>query len=354
MKTSSLLLAAAAALAGCNPDFDPASQVDGMRVLAVRAEPPEIGPTAADGPAALTSLVLRPEWTSDPGRQTTILYLACTPVPGDPTPSPCVALASLRDPTAVLAEAARASCAAASAGDAHAPASFVGAEVCDRRGCGPVVLPGGAALPAPLLELPQGYGFDALPPGAPGRILGVEAAVLAFAIDATAEELAGTADGACPLGAAAGRLAELWSARQHVLSVKRVQIRGPEAPDPRNRNPVVAGIAAGGTALEAGAPTAVADGTIALAPILPDGAAGLVDAYTELDTSGAPLRSELEEWAYSWFSTAGELDEDHTRGADADEWKLRAGETALVAAVVRDLRGGVAWQVREVTAGAGR
>jgi hypothetical protein len=348
MTTTRLLAAGAAlALAGCNPDFDPASQVDGMRVLAVRAEPPEIGPTPAEGEAALTALVLRPEWTADPARATTIVYVACTPTPGDPTPSPCVAFASLRDPAAVVAEAARAGCTAgAPAGGARA--AFAGAEGCDRGGCRPFEV-GGATLPPPRLALPEGFGFDDLPRGAPERILGVEAAVLAFAIDAPPAELAAGADPACPLGGVATRLAELWSARPHVLSLKRVQIRGPEAPDAPNRNPAIAGIAARGTALAADAPSTIDGGTIDLAPLLPGGAAGLVDRYTELDTTGAPLEVKTEEWAFSWFSTAGELDETHTRDGELDEWQVGGGTTALVAAVVRDLRGGVAWQVREVT-----
>jgi hypothetical protein len=349
MNKPALVAAAAVALAACNPDFDPASQVDGLRVLAVQAEPPEIGPTPAEGGAALTSLVLRPDWTSDATRETTILYLACTPTPGDPTPSPCVLLASLRDPTMVLADAAQATCDAAPAAGPQ-PIAFAGAEVCDRSGCAPAVLPGGAALPAPELALPEGYGFDALPAGAPERILGVEAAVLAFALDATVEELAADA-GACPLASIATRLSELWTARQHVLSVKRVQIRGPEAPDLPNRNPAIDGIQAGSTELVADGATPVAAGVVALTPFLSAEAAALVDEYTELDVTGAPLGHEVEEWVYSWFSTAGELEDLHTRGTAQEEWTVAAGETALVAAVVRDLRGGVAWQVREVAVG---
>jgi hypothetical protein len=349
MKKTILIAAAAVALAACNPEFDPASQVDGMRVLAVRAEPPEIGPTPAQGAAALTSLVLRPEWTSDPARRTTILYLACTPMPGDPTPSPCVVLTSLRDPTVVLAGAAQASCEGAAGAGAPAQVAFAGAEVCDRGGCGPAVLPGGAALPAPELALPPGYGFDALPAGAPERILGVEAAVLAFALDATVEELSVGAAGPCPLASIATRLSELWAAREHVLAVKRVRIRGPEAPDLRNRNPAIVGIRAGGSPIAADGSTRIPAGTVALTPFLPDDAATLVDAYTELDATGAPLESKVEEWVTSWFSTAGELEELHTRGAEAEEWEVGPDATALVVAVVRDLRGGVAWEVREVT-----
>jgi hypothetical protein len=60
-----------------------------------------------------------------------------------------------------------------------------------------------------------------------------------------------------------------------------------------------------------------------------------------------PIEQKPEEWVYSWFSTAGELDELHTRGDEKDLWTV--GPTrAIVAAVVRDLRGGVDWQVRTV------
>jgi hypothetical protein len=350
MNKTTLIAAAAVALAACNPEFDPASQVDGLRVLAVRAEPPEIGPTPADGAAALTSLVLRPESTSAPATRTTILYLACTPVPGDPTPSPCVVLTSLRDPTLVLAGAAQASCDAPAVDGAPAShVAFAGAEVCDRRGCGPAVLPGGGALPTPELTLPQGYGFDALPAGAPERILGVEAVVLAFALDATVEELSAGAAGACPLGSIATRVSQLWAEREHVLGVKRVRIRGPEAPDLRNRNPAIDGILAGGSPIAADGSTRIAGGTVALTASLPEDAPALVDAYTELDATGARLGSKVEEWVTSWFSTAGELAELHTRGSEAGTWELGPDATAVVVAVVRDLRGGVAWQVREVT-----
>lgn len=353
--TKRLLVAAAGlALSACAPEFDPASEVDGLRVLAVRAEPPEIAPPPAGGGApaapdraALTSLVLRPDFASAPSRRTTILYLACTPTPGDPTPSPCLVLASLRDPTPVLADAAAASCAAPPPDGAPPAVAFAGAEECDGSGaaCAAAVLPGGLALPAPEIALPAGYAF---PDAGPERSLGVEAAVLAFALDATAGELGEDLDPGCPIASAARNLARLWPEREHVLAVKRVQIRGPDAPDAPNRNPVLDGILAGGAPLPAAAPAALAPGAIALAPLLPDDAASHVQAYTELDATGAPLEAKVEEWVFSWFSTAGELEELHTRGAEADEWRVGAGP-ALVAAVVRDLRGGVAWQVREVT-----
>lgn len=352
--TRLLLLAATATLAAaCGPDFDPASQVDKLRVLAVRAEPPEIAPPPASGApvapdrAALGALVVRGDVASDPARQTTVVYVACVPVPGDPSPSPCVALASLRDPTAALAGAAGASCAAP---DEAAPVVFAGAEVCDAAGCGPAQV-GGVTLPSPEVRLPAGYGFDALPASAPERVLGVEAAVLAFALDATPDELSG-GSGPCPAAAVAERLSALWQAREHVLAVKRVQIRGPAAVDPPNRNPGIEGIAAGGAALASGAPATLAPGTAWLTPVLPAGEAGTPEAYTKLDATGTPITTAVEEWVFSWFGTAGELDDLRTRGAEAEEWILpAAGTRARVAAVVRDVRGGVAWAVRDVVVG---
>jgi hypothetical protein len=349
------------ALAACTPDFDPASRVEKLRVLAVRAEPPEIAPVPVSGTpaapdrAALTSFVLRADFATAPGRQTTVVYLACVPTPGDPTPSPCVLLASLRDPAGVLAGVASSSCAGPPPGGT-APIAFAGVEVCGApaagswRTCGPARTSGGLSLPPPELALPGGYGFDALPPGAPERILGVQAVVLAFALDATPDELAAGA-GACPAEVFATRLAALWAERDHVLAAKRVWIRGPEAPDAPNENPAVDGIAAGGVLLDPAAPASLPRTSVALTPALPAAADALHQPYTELDSTGAPIRSSREEWVYSWFGTAGELKDLHTRDGGAEEWDLAAaaGGPAVVAAVARDLRGGVAWSWAEVT-----
>ncbi len=361
MNRASILPIALVALAACTPDFDPASRVEKLRVLAVQAEPPEIAPPPASGApaapdrAALTSFVLRADFATAPGRETTVLYLACVPAPGDPTPSPCVLFAQLSDPAAVLAAAASAACAAPAHGQA-APIAFAGVEVCQApdagspvpwKTCG-VATVRSVPLPAPELAVPAGYGFDALPPGAPERILGVQAVVLAFAIDATPDELA-TGPGACPAELVARRLAALWGEREHVLSTKRVSIRGPDAPDPPNVNPALDGVAADGAVLDPGAASGLPRGAVALAPVLP--AAADHQPYTELDATGAPIRSRVEEWIYSWFGTTGEMDDLHTRDGGVEQWDLAAaaGGPAVVAAVVRDLRGGVAWRWAEVT-----
>lgn len=347
----SALALSALALSACSPDFTPASQVDKLRVLAIKAEPPEIEPASgtavAPDRAALTAFVLRADFATDPARQTTVLYLACVPTPGDPTPTPCVLLAGLRDPTQYLAEAAQASC--AGGGSAPASVAFAGVEVCQARTCGPVTTSGGTALPSPEVAVPAGYGFDALPPGAPERILGVQAVVLAFALDATPDELTAGA-GACPVADAAARIAALWAQREHVLATKRVWIRGPEAPDPPNQNPAVAGI---GDAAQNPLRSNVSPGAVYLTPILPAGADLLHQAYTELDSTGTPIRSATEKWIYSWFSTAPELKDLHTGDGGVEEWDVAStgGSPAALAVVVRDLRGGVAWTSQDVTVG---
>jgi hypothetical protein len=212
----------------------------------------------------------------------------------------------------------------------------------------------GALLQAPEVAVPDRVddGFAALRAqgGGPELVLGVEAVVLAFALDASAGELVAAGAGAtsCVAGDLVTGLSRLWPSRDHVLSTKRIQIRGPDAPDAPNVNPAIDEIVAGATTLVAAAPTTVKAGTIPLKPVPRP---GLYQQYTELDASGVPIDTTSEEWVYSWFSTAGELDELHTRGTEPDEWTVAApagGARALVAAVVRDLRGGVAWAVREV------
>jgi len=354
MTTSRLAIAAAAlALAACSPDFDPASKLDKLRVLAIRADPPEIASAEVDPDlahtATLTSLVLRADFDAEPARTTTVVYLACVPAPGDPTPSPCVRLDPLRDPTIMLAEAAQASCDPGYATSATA-VGFAGVEVCGVGACGTAIA-AGLPLPTPEVALPDGFKFPDADPDRviPERILGVDAIVLAFALDATPDELVVGAGTTCPMGDMAARFAELWASREHVLSTKRVQIRGPEAHDLPNVNPAIDEIVAGVTTLDPAGCTTVTAGKIPLTPYLQPGADALHQAYTKLDASGVPIESTTEDWVYSWFSTAGELDELHTHGDAADDWTVSASDSpAIVAAVVRDLRGGTNWTVRRV------
>lgn len=337
------------ALAACTPDFEPASRIEKLRVLAIRAEPPEIDPDGVRT-SSLTSLVLRPELDAEPVRTTTVVHLACVPAGGETRPSACAMLGALADPAAVLDQLAAAACAGGGGGGLDlVPPVLAGVEACARGACGPATLAGGAVLPPPAVSV--GASHFAAASGTE-KILGTEATVLAFALDATPDEVAAPGAGPCPDGDLAARLAALWRTREHVLSAKRVRVRGPASPDEAaNRNPAVDGVVAGGVPLaDPGALTTLAPGDVHLAPLRPSGAAGEPETYTKLDASGLVVEAGArEEWVYSWFSTAGALDELHTRGAETNRWTgLAPGARARVAIVLRDLRGGTAWAVREV------
>ncbi len=345
--------AAALALAACSPEFDPASRIENLRVVAIRAEPPEIDPT---GTSTLTSLALRADDARGSPRTTTVVHLACVPDPRVPAQaSPCTAFATLADPAAAIADLARRTCdpGALPGGLRWAPVVLAGIEQCGSGSCGPAAS-GGAALHPPRLEVPPAFDFPDATAGAPippERILGVQAAVLAFAVDATPDELVAGVGTACPSGGVASNLEVLWRTREHVLATKRIVIRGPDSPDAPNQNPVVEGILAGATLLDPAAATPLATGELQLAPVLPEGPAGQPEVYTPRDAAGAAIETVPEEWVYSWFSTAGELEDLHTRGGDTDRWTIGTPGPAKVVVVVRDLRGGTAWAVRDVVAG---
>jgi hypothetical protein len=122
-----------------------------------------------------------------------------------------------------------------------------------------------------------------------------------------------------------------------------------DAPDAPNQNPAVAGISAGGLALDPGGATTLASGELQLAPVAPAGPAGAPELYTKRDAAGAAIETVPEEWVYSWFSTGGDLEELETRSGQLDRWTVPAATRGplRVAVVARDLRGGTAWSVRD-------
>ncbi|BDG01582.1 hypothetical protein [Anaeromyxobacter oryzae] len=360
-------LAALAALAACTPKFDPASSVRELRVLAVRAEPPEIAPPgdpSAPGTAALDTLVALPAFVVDPSPQVVVLHLACTPDPGNPTSTACVQFQTLSDPAQLLGGVDPASACAAPGTGKRGAISFGGVEACGLAGCGPVTVrrdPADPAsdvtLPAPRYLLPADFSFDAYPASAPERVLGLEADDLALAVQATPAELAplaAAADACATLAAAGARFETLWSSRPHVVSLKRIQIRGPAAPSPPNHNPAVSGITLGGAALTppGGSPARIAPGKVAdLLPVLPGDFAALRETYVRSDSSGAPIETRQEDWSFSWFATAGDIDLLHTTDpSEADAYTAPASGRVLLWSVVRDLRGGVAWTVADAEA----
>jgi hypothetical protein len=104
-----LLLVAAVALAGCDNNLPVASFIDKLRVLAVRAEPPELAPGAT---TALSVLAVEPAHPVGPTAPLSAIWLACRIPPGVATPPPCGLDGSSLDGTQLPA-----SCGAAASGE---------------------------------------------------------------------------------------------------------------------------------------------------------------------------------------------------------------------------------------------
>lgn len=365
--------AALAALAGCGPDFDPPSEVQKLRLLAVKAEPPEIGAggDVADR-AAISALVADPAQYINTTRSAMILHLACTPDPREPGGDDCTAIESLRDPEALSALLAEAAAGSDGAGTGVVGGvSLAGIESCDGRGpCVPATIGAGTAastsLPAPVYVVPPELDLAGLPEGTPARISGVQVSVLSILIAASPDELLDGGVG----GSGSGALDSFLSERENVISVKRIQIRGPEARDPPNVNPSVPGILADGAPLPADGSMAVAPGAETRLsprpPVIPVDALGqplpeeIYQRYTRLDQYGQPVGTLSEEWLYSWFGTSGSFTYDRTRADEVCTWTAPDGSQdeplppegrAYLFLVVRDARGGIDWIVREVRVG---
>jgi len=361
-------LLAAALAAGCAPDFTSPTQVTGLRILAVKAQPPELAPPtdgSAPARAVLATLVAHPAFAGDAARRATVLHLGCTPSPDPLVPSPCAVLSELASPDSLLGLADLAQACASPGLGTPGAITFAGLESCGREGCEPVRVrldPADAssavALSAPAYELPAALDLAALRPDDPIRVLGLEAVDLALALDAPPADLAPTsavADGCQALDAVAARFGELWNSRPHALALKRIRVRGPEAINLPNLNPAVAAIGLAGAPLPApGAePAPVAPSArLDLLPLLPADADSLRQTFVEVDAAGLPVRERREEWTYAWFTSAGELDDQYTRAGDEAATLIAPGSgTAVLWLVVRDLRGGVAFTAGAVRAG---
>jgi hypothetical protein len=364
-----VLLALAASLAaGCAPDFTKPMQVVGLRVLAVKAEPPELAPPAdgsAPARATLGALVAHPDFATDGARRATVLHLGCTPSADLTVPSLCTAISELASPASLLGLADLTSACTAPGLGAPGAITFSGLESCGQGGCEPVVVrldPADAAsavaLPTPAYELPAALDLSTLPAGDPIRVLGLEAVDLALAIDAPPAELAPTTavpDACHALGAMAARFSQEWGSHPNVTALKRIRVRGPDAVNAPNQNPALSGIALAGTPLPApgATPAPVTPGAkLDLLPLHPGDPDVLRETYVEVDAAGMPVRERKEEWTWAWFTSAGELEDPYTRAADeAAHLTAPSSGPAQVWLVLRDLRGGEAFTAGSLAAG---
>ena len=398
-----LSIASLVALAACGEPFDPPSRVDKLRLLAIRAEAPEIAPPVrgedgapldpqpeghAPDRTALTALVADPLQLADPAREVTVVYLGCTPEPGSVEANLCSLIETYADPTqlAALLSAGGGSC-AGGGGSGMGPigegviggVNFAGVESCDHElGCRQAeVTVGGLplALPTPTYVLPAAFELDALPAGHPQRTLGVQVTMIAIAVAASPQELvegADPADDCAFVTKVSDNLARLLEERERLTAIKRVQVRGPDNDDEVNVNPEIAGIRAAGAVLPAELPDPPPAEAIfrrgqevKLLPLLPAGPDGqplssdrLYQPFTRYDGEGKPFRDEREAWVWSWFTTGGAFERERTRAADQEQVWFTTGEDDDLAVpadgrvflygVVRDARGGIAWVRREV------
>lgn len=382
MRRRSAIVACALAL-GCGEGFLPPSYVNELRVLAVRTEPPEIAWGAEEIPSEsrISVLVADPVQLLDPTREVVVGYLSCTADPARLEFNPCTAVTTLRSPGELAAQLPKELCEGGGGDERQRnPFAFLGAERCRHaEGCEPLRVPVGdfeLPLPPPVFRLEDDLGLSALPANHPARTRGHQVVVLAFAVAATPAELVEGADTSdeCRLGTSLmSRFIQLFEERESVMALKRIQVRGPDQADEPNENPRITGILVRGVPL----PAEPADPWPEIATFArkqsiflhPRPAPAPLDeegrplhgsekqSYTRYRHDGTPLGTEVEEWRYSWFSTAGRFHEARGDTEGGIIWAAPTGDSedpvppegrVFLYLVVRDGRGGVDWVRREV------
>jgi hypothetical protein len=312
------LLAGGLALAvgGCTGELPPPSLVDRFRVLAVRAEPPEIAPGAA---AALDLLLVDP-YAPAGGRARSFLWLACATPPGT-SAAACAQFAT--DPGAALPGTAT--------GDVALPA-------CDDPA---VSLTGGGLC---LLGMDATTAF-----AAPADFLAAGDAARDVTIFVAAAAGAGDA-----ITCVAQVVEQGSVATDCQVSYKRITVSSSTTP---NRNPGLRALVMDGAELPEASVTTVGPGDHALQAEAGDGSA---EGYTDADGTAA-----TEVLLLSWYLAApgdpgstrlpGEVQLYRTELPGSDQTYTapdEAGEVLLVV-VIRDDRGGVGWLSRDLRATGG-
>jgi hypothetical protein len=311
-----LILAAALLLGGCSSDLPSASLIDKLRVLAVRAEPPEIAPGETTSLDLLAVEPIVPQLDGGAPQPLTAVWLACPLPAGTLTVEPCLAGSGV---------------------------SVVGTDLTAKY-TAPAGLLGGAASTEILLTV------------------------------AVADTAAGAGD--C-LSQIANNDNRPTDPDHCVVSLKRLTIsdpmqRGGGAP---NRNPTLADFYA---TSPGGFTEAVDDGIgVWTAAAGPDLSAWTVAAHRSDDAAEKKSDGTYEALTVSWFTTSGHLDGGRslylppnctTPSACADQLPETGADTTWYAptldqaalnvdvaghvgfwAVIRDDRGGVGWRAGTLT-----
>lgn len=301
MRTLLFIAAAATLIAmGCQPptpaDITPASLLNSLRILAIKAEPPDVAPGQT---TTLSALVINPDFNDT---EIHYLWVMCDPDLTSPLGSKCASFDLARDPSTFF-------------GNIFSPVAGVHINPFARET---------ATYTAPADV------FDSLPAEAPQRKTGVPADILLIVYVGGFDALS---DPTAP----------------KVLALKTIRIAEP-GPDTNtnphidefrlNGDPVIeqlAGDVSPGAQVELSAVPS-ADSQQTFIRVLPDGT----------------QKSEEEQLVFSWFTTGGRFDAAldvaaRTKGSAPIKFKVPSPfpDGAIeVYAVLRDARGGMDWTRR--------
>lgn len=296
-----VLLAGILATACGSEDRRPRTLVDTVRILGVKAEPPEVGPLQA---SELSVLAVDPQ-----GRALGVLWLACDPVfdpaPGAAPYSACEAAANLTDPSAA---------ADLFASGAARPLSF-DPSAATARWTPPT---GEDGAPVDLLA--------ALPDGDPRRRIGgsVTLVVIAAPLADLEAALADPSRGFDPENAA--------------VALKRLTVS--EAPTP-NANPTLEGVRVGGEVVRDGDTAQVVSASDV--PLAALAASGSAEDWTLVHPDGRET-AEAETLVASWYATYGDFEAVRSQPGEPNLFFAPRGAGTLeLWVVLRDGRGGTDW-----------
>lgn len=308
-------------LASCTDPWRNVYSVEGLRVLAVHADPPDLAPGQS---TSLSALVVDP---TAPERRNTLIWLACNPDPTQLDQPECAKYDTLKAFQGVGGDA----------GMTQLPAGLV---------------PLGMTTPAGVPQFPIFYKapedtFSQVPEGDPRRVKGTLAVVLMLAI---AEEPPASWP---PKEQDLLDLLERASSKQvpSVLTVKRLRVS--ENPTP-NHNPELDHLRVGEEDWGPGPqPVKLVPGV--WTHFLSFAAEGSAETYQDLDVDGNPV-TKTEHLSTSWFTTFGEFDKERTVEGEIDHpahlyvpfvlADVPGDRKGIVYAVLRDSRGGSAWDAR--------
>lgn len=296
-----LVLLFAVSASACDYGFKPASLIENMRLLAVKATPADLQPGEA---TRLEALI--PDPTGGP---TTILWLGCDPDPYNQNRSPCADADLLQNP-----------------GDLGGTTGTL------PPGVKLIGFNGNVAYAAAANV------FDVLPADDSRRITGTVGQVIAFAVAEAVSPAASPAD-----------LQALFTRVQNnetraIIALYRVKIS--QSPE-RNKNPVISNLKVGDEVWPTGAHVLMHTGeTLNVDLDAPD---DTFEPYTTINADGTLAHTERV--VVAWYSTMGRFTEGRTALRESVKTSLQAPGGTDPLDVVPEKRAGTMWVVLRDTRG---